>query len=183
MEAFLACRLIPLDKNPGLRPIGVGEVLRRIAGKVVIKVVKEDVRKAAGDLQLYRGHEAGGEAAVHAMHDVFQLNSVLMVDAENAFNSINRNALLYNIRYICPEISTFIYNCYNVPARLFIIGGQEIISKEGTTQGDPTAMATYALGLVPLITSMLNMDNNIKLVAFADDLTGTGSIKLNGGLS
>ena len=50
VEAFLACRLIPLDKNPGLRPIGVGEVLRRIAGKVVIKVVKEDVRKAAGGL-------------------------------------------------------------------------------------------------------------------------------------
>ena len=35
LEAFLACRLIPLDKNPGLRPIGIGKVLRRIAGKVV----------------------------------------------------------------------------------------------------------------------------------------------------
>ena len=26
LEGFLACRLIPLNKNPGLRPIGVGEV-------------------------------------------------------------------------------------------------------------------------------------------------------------
>ena len=27
LEAFIACRLIPLNKNPGLRPIGLGEVL------------------------------------------------------------------------------------------------------------------------------------------------------------
>ena len=31
LEAFLTCRLIILAKNPGLRPIRVGEVLRRIA--------------------------------------------------------------------------------------------------------------------------------------------------------
>ena len=48
LEAFLACRLIPLDKNPGLRSIGAGEVLQRIAGKVVMKVVKEDIKKALG---------------------------------------------------------------------------------------------------------------------------------------
>ena len=36
LEAFLGNRLIPLDKNFGLRPIGVGEVLRRIAGKVIV---------------------------------------------------------------------------------------------------------------------------------------------------
>ena len=28
LEAFLACRLIPIDKKPGVRPIGVCEVLR-----------------------------------------------------------------------------------------------------------------------------------------------------------
>ena len=40
IEAFFSCRLIPSDKNPGLRPIGVGEVLQRIASKVIVSVLK-----------------------------------------------------------------------------------------------------------------------------------------------
>ena len=43
IEAFLSCRLIPHDKNSGLRPIGVTEVLGRIAGKVIVSVLKNDV--------------------------------------------------------------------------------------------------------------------------------------------
>ena len=43
IEALLASRLIPLDKHPGLRPIDVGEVLRRITGKVVVSVLRKDV--------------------------------------------------------------------------------------------------------------------------------------------
>ena len=54
LEAFFACRLIPFDKNPGLQPVGVGEVLRRIAGKAVMKVLKEDIKKAAGMFTVMR---------------------------------------------------------------------------------------------------------------------------------
>ena len=67
----MAWTLIPLDKNPGLRPIGEGEVLRRITGKVVMKVVKEDIKKAGGCLQLYAGQEVGYETAIHAMNKIF----------------------------------------------------------------------------------------------------------------
>ena len=43
LSALLACRLIPLDKKPGIRPIGVCEVVRRILGKAIMEVVKRDV--------------------------------------------------------------------------------------------------------------------------------------------
>lgn len=34
---------IPLNKNPGLRPIGVSENLRRIIGKVVVSALKAEL--------------------------------------------------------------------------------------------------------------------------------------------
>ena len=91
LEAFNACRLVPLDKCPGLRPIGVGEVLRRIAGKVVMSLAKKDVMEAGSNVQMCSGHQAGSEAAIHSMKDTFEKGeseAVLLVDAANAFNSI-----------------------------------------------------------------------------------------------
>ena len=189
LEAFLACRLVPLDKRPGLRPIGVGEVLRRIAGKVIMFIAKKDVMESCPNIQMCSGHEAGCEAAIHAMKEVFEgeeAEAALLVDAANAFNSINRQAILHNIKIICPIMSRYVNNCYKHPARLFIIGGKEIKSNEGTTQGDPLGMAIYAIGLTPLIEAMVeysyalaNSDETKQtlMVAFADDLTAVGKFK------
>ena len=66
LEAWLANRLIPLDKCPGIRPIGIGESPRRIVGKAILSVLKADIQAAAGNLQVAAGQEAGVEAAVSA---------------------------------------------------------------------------------------------------------------------
>ena len=39
-----------VDKNPFLGPIGVGEVLKRIAGKVIVSVFKNSVIDCTGSL-------------------------------------------------------------------------------------------------------------------------------------
>ena len=148
IEPLMASRLIPLDKGEGsVRPIGVGEVLRRILAKCVMNVAKEDVAQASGSLQLCAGQKSGSEAAVHAMHAIFEADEtdgILLIDATNAFNSLNRAAALHNIRILCPIISVFAINTYRIPARLFITGGKEILSAEGTTQGD-----TLSMGVIP----------------------------------
>ena len=185
LDALTASRLIPLDKNPGCRPIGIGEVLRRIIGKCIMEIVKDDVRTAAGNLQVCAGHQAGGEAAIHAMRETYEqeeCEAVLLVDASNAFNSINRKATLHNIKIKCPSLATYIENTYKQPANLFIInnnnsrGGEVIQSMEGTTQGDPVAMAMYALGLSVLQSRIGHETTEVKQVAYADDLTGAGKI-------
>ena len=48
---------------------------------------------------------------------------------------------------ICPEIAVFVRNCYALPSRLFIIGGSELKSSEGMTQGDPAAMAIHVIAI------------------------------------
>ena len=175
LEAYLACRLVPLDKKPGLRPIGVGEVLRRIAGNDVMSVTREDVKESCSEVQMCAGHEAGCEAAIYAMKEMYEneeSEAVLLV------NSINRNAMLHNIKIICPIMACYVTNCYRVHARLFIIGGKELKSREGTTQGDPFGMAVYAIGLTPLLEMMLKITNDHdKMVAFADDLSAVGKFE------
>jgi hypothetical protein len=166
LNALMACRLIPLNKDPGLRPIGVGEVLRRIIGKAVTTILKKDLRDVAGGLQLCVGHEGGAEAGIHGMREIFledDTQGLIQVDAENAFNTINRKVLIHNISYLCPEIATYVLNCYAIPARLFVSGGLEIKSLEGTTQGDPVAMPIYAIGILPLMNRIKdNSDISIK---------------------
>ena len=173
LSSLMACRLVPLGKNPGLRPIGIGEVLRRIIGKMVVWVLRPELQEDAGDLQLCAGQESGVEAGIHAMYEIFNDNNthgIIQVDATNAFNTINRKVFMHNIKMICPKIATFI---------IFVVGGIEISSLEGTTQGDPTAMYIYALGILPLIIAIsepLKLQEKARHSAFADDLTGAGTI-------
>ena len=91
---------------------------------------KKDVTKAAGSLQRSKGQDAGTEAAIHTMGDIF---ADVDTDAGNGFNSINRKVMLHNLKFICPIIATSIINCYATPSRLFIVGVGEILSSEGTT--------------------------------------------------
>ena len=43
LEAFVACRLVPLDKNTGVCPIGIGEVTRQIVGICISWVLRKDI--------------------------------------------------------------------------------------------------------------------------------------------
>ena len=58
-----------------------------------------------------------------------------------------------NVAHLCPVITPAIINCYRHPTRLFV-GGECLLSHEGTTQGDPLAMPMYALGVLPLVRSV-----------------------------
>ena len=82
---------------------------------------------------------AGIEAAIHAARQLYDDDStegLLLVDASNAFNQLNRQAALHNISFLCPPLATVLQNTYGGHADLYV-GGEVLASREGTTQGDP----------------------------------------------
>ena len=153
IHPLLASRLVTLDKNPGVRPIGICDVAQRIISKAILFVIKGDIQEAAGSRQLCGGQIAGIEAAVHSVRTLFESDTteaILLLNARNAFNSLNRTNALRNIRTVCPAFSTVLVNMYRESTDLFL-GANTLLSQEGTTQGDPFAMPFYALVTQPLM--------------------------------
>ena len=153
--------------------------MRRIIAECVTRVTKQDIIEASGPLQVCTGLKSGAEAAIHAMHVIFDADdeaAVSLTDASNAFNSLNRASALHNVAVLCPTLARYATNTYSAPARYFVTGGKELKSTEGTTRGDPLAKIFYAISLQPLITH-LNLSSNAKQCWYADDATCAGSLK------
>ena len=173
----------------GVRPIGIGEILHRIVAKAIVKSVNMDVVEATTPIQICSGVPSGVEAAVHAVRSVYDdpnTEGILLVDASNAFNSMNRNVALKNIQVTCPQFSTFMINTYRTPAKLLVRNSDEILlSEEGTTQGDAAAMSFYSCSTMPLIHNLDQVvqhhqknhpGSDMKQVWYADDSAGGGSL-------
>ncbi|CEM21107.1 unnamed protein product [Vitrella brassicaformis CCMP3155] len=137
IKALRACRLIALDKCPGVRPIGVGEVLSRLTGKCMTMVTRSDLETTCGTDQLCIGDET---------------KRLLLVDASNAFNRISRPAAIWNTHVLWPRCSRYAFNTYRGFAALHLQGSAGCLwSCEGVTQGDSMAIFVYACGSLPLI--------------------------------
>ena len=165
LRALVSGNLIALDQCPGVRNIGIGECLRRIICKNVAQFTKTDLEETCSTDQIACGLKAGVEGAIHALCDVFDDNKedgcgMLLMDASNAFNSLNRETVLWNARILWPRCSRFLFNTYRGFTSLFVAAADEVIySREGTTQGDPLAMFFYGVTLLPLIRKLKNPKN------------------------
>ena len=66
-RALMDCHLVVLDKRPGVRPVGIGETLRRALAKLVMRAAGGQAKTECVNLQLCAGLEAGIEGETHAV--------------------------------------------------------------------------------------------------------------------
>ena len=121
LQAYNACRLLPLDKCPGVRPIGVGEVLRRIIGRTIVPCIQTDLKQVGGNQQLCTGQRCDIEHATHSLRaNVDEKEAVLLIDATNAFILLNRKLARENTKIICPVFFNAVKNSYSCPSPLYV---------------------------------------------------------------
>ena len=126
-----------------VRPIVIGEVIRKIIGKTITQGLKSELMVLGSNYQLCFGQKCGIEYATNTLRKQYEKSesdAILLIDVENAFNYLNRNLALENLANICPSLLPAIQNSYYNPPKLFV-NENFILSREGIAQGDTLAMA------------------------------------------
>ena len=142
-----------------------------------------DAALVCGSDQLCAGLQAGIEGAIHGMKELFSTHQdqgsgwdVLLVDAGNAFNSLNHAAMLLHAHVLWPPCAHFLFNTYRGWSVLVLRGSFTFLySKKEVTQGDPLSMFMYAIGVLPLIHSLRDPGQWTQLW-HADDASAGGTL-------
>jgi hypothetical protein len=155
MQLLTAARLVPLPKKgDGVRPIAVGDTLRRLVAKCALEGVIEQVVRLLVPLQV--GVQVANAAellarrirlwAKHAPSG----SALLQLDLKNAFNSVLRTNMLSCVKQFAPALLPFAFACYNHATCLFG-DGFTLHSTRGVQQGDVIGPALFALAIHPVV--------------------------------
>ena len=133
---------LPIQKKGGgLRPIAVGEVLRRLTSKCLSKCVKDEAFQTLTPLQVGVGVKVGCETVVHAVSRIQEDPAIqpsdkwtLLLDFSNAFNSISRSHMFMEIQARIPILTPWMESCYGTQPFLHL-GDHTILSSSGVQQG------------------------------------------------
>ncbi len=169
-------------KGGGLRPIAVGEVLRRLTSKCISRSVQAEAFRALTPLQVGVGVPAGCEAIVHAVNSLLEDPNIhpggkwtLLLDFRNAFNSVNREKMFEEVRARIPSLSAWLECCYGAQPLLHF-DNHTILSCSGVQQGDPLGPLGFALALHPIVEKIKRDVPGLPINAwYLDDGTLCGS--------
>lgn len=138
-------RLFLIPKGGGgHRPLGAGEVLRRVACRVALPSLVDVVGPRCETLGQWGTSRSGAARAVIAVRRAVRSGAhVLSVDLRNAFNSVNRAEVLRHVPSDAPA-RRLIWTLYGGPVRMLAPGAAPVTCSRGVVQGCPLAAALFA---------------------------------------
>ena len=115
LNLVTASRLIAIPKpNGDVRPIAIGEALRRLTAKSICVQKKDSFIQLFSPLQHGVATKGGTELLVHQVQLLLEENKdwiVLKSDMRNAFNSVSRSHLLNEVARAFPDIFGHVLRC------------------------------------------------------------------------
>ena len=150
-EYFAGARLCALQKGEqDIRPIAVGETIRRIASKAACAASKAKASTFFQGQQYGVATAAGAERMIHLCRQTVTKYAddtdfvLCKVDLSNAFNNVSRSAFLSLTQEHFPNLSKWVEWCYETES--YLTFGQHIVhSAEGVQQGDPLGPLLFSL--------------------------------------
>ena len=137
----------------------MGETIRRITGKVAVELISERARALLEPVQLGVRTPNGCEAIIHATRQWFHRHrpvptkTAVSVDISNAFNTVDRLAVLRSVRTHFPSLAPWVDCCYRHDSHLFTgsscANDRTISSSRSVQQGDPLGRVLFALAIHP----------------------------------
>ncbi|XP_055341049.1 uncharacterized protein LOC129590060 [Paramacrobiotus metropolitanus] len=178
--ALFGANLTALSKKDGgVRPIAVGNVLRRLAAKIVAKRCGKKAMELFTPVQVGCGTRGGAEGAVHAVRSfisegIVGLRVLFKIDFRNAFNTVRRDVMLQSVLEHFPEYYPFVLSAYGASSVLSCSGSDEnVASATGIQQGDPLGPLLFCL--VPLL-FCISLSSKLR-VFFLDDGALGGTVE------
>ena len=107
-------RIIALSKTDGgIRPIGIGEIMRRAITKTLAKVIKDDVKIVTGSIQC-SGVPNVCEAVIKASKSAYRNRKTIQIlDTRSTFNNLSRSKTLVSANAILPDAYQLFRNFYS----------------------------------------------------------------------
>jgi hypothetical protein len=135
------------------------EVLAKFFGASLCALSKKDGGLRPIAIGFGVATKKGSETAIHTVRTYLNLpenNDTIMLktDFANAFNSVERDKMLLQIKENFPILYPFMNQSYRLPSSLFF--GDKIISSEvGVQHGDTCDPMAFSVSIQPLVTIMI----------------------------